>query len=60
MINRNTKTELNTDIEFINEILNHIEEKDYDSAKTCLTDWQLELKNLIKQTNIDYLDKSIV
>lgn len=47
-INRNTKIEIKTDISFIDAILNHIEERDYQAAKQCLGDWKDELNGLLK------------
>ena len=50
MINRNTKKELNTDIDFIDGIIKHIDEGDLVSAKKCLSDWKDELENIKKKT----------
>lgn len=49
MINRNTKKELNTDIDFIDGIIKHIDENDLASAKQCLKDWKDELKNILEK-----------
>lgn len=49
MINRNTKKELNTDIDFIDGIIKHIDEGDLVSAKQCLKDWKDELENILEK-----------
>lgn len=49
MINRNSKKELNTDIDFIDGIIKHIDEGDLVSAKKCLSDWKDELENIKKK-----------
>lgn len=52
MKNRNTKEELELDIEFIDATLNYLNEHDYVSVERMLTDWKDELKLImLKKTN---------
>ena len=38
-INRNSKKEINTDIDFINGILKYLKDKDYVSVEVCFYQW---------------------
>ncbi len=49
-IDRNSTKEINTDIDFIDGILEYINNGDYEGAITCLTDWKEELEDLVKKT----------
>ena len=49
-IDRNSKKEINTDIDFINGILKYLKDKDYVSVEVCLTDWKKELEDLVKKS----------
>lgn len=49
MIDRNTKKELNTDIDFIDGIIKHIDDGDLVSAKKCLSDWKDELQKILNE-----------
>ena len=43
MKNRNTKTEIELDIEFIDATLGYLNQHDYDSVERMLIDWKHEL-----------------
>lgn len=46
MKNRNTKKELELDIEFIDGTLEYLKQRDYVSVERMLTDWKDELLTL--------------
>jgi len=45
-VNRNTKKELEIDIEYIEEVISYINENDMESAKQMLNDWKNELSKI--------------